>query len=497
MRQSALLRDALETPAFIVRPGAIEASRDELARICGLAGCRALYSLKALGLPDVLRLMVPRLAGFSASSLYEALLVRRVVGPHAEVQVTLPGLRERDCAELAGHCDAISFNSLSQSARLGGHFSHMRRGLRINPQISWINDERYDPCRKGSKLGEPVGNLRWLKALPPGIAGIHFHTTCEADDFSSLKPTIERLQCEIPHILAEISWINLGGGHGWRAPGAAGQLIEATALLRSTAIDDVYIEPGAAIVRDGGTFVASVVDLIDADGGTVAVLDTSVNHMPEVFEYSDLPGIEPEVLGHRDDLPAGEGFAYVLAGSTCLAGDLFGTYRFTEPLAIGSRVEFPAMGAYSLVKAHMFNGQPLPNIYLERGDGTVVLRRAASFRDFADLNHMAGDGSIGDISPSSDNEEGLVDAISTRSRYGSPCQARAIGSCRTSRPISARTFPPTPCRCASPPPERAKATSIARSASSPAWRTTTRRGRARYWIFVLARTRAASGSRQC
>ena len=387
-RQSAISRDALETPAFIVRPGAIAASRDELARLCGLAGCRALYSLKALGLPDVLQLMVPQLAGFSASSLFEALLVRHAVGPHAEVQVTWPGLRERDCAELARHCDAISFNSLSQSARLNGYFSGVRTGLRVNPQIS-IGDERYDPCRKGSKLGEPVRNLRRLKALPPGISGIHFHNNCEADDFSGLKPTIERLQCEIPHILAEISWINLGGGYGWRAPGAAGQLIEATALLRSTAIQDVYIEPGAALVRDGGVFVASVVDLIDTDGGTVAVLDTSVNHMPEVFEYCDLPGIEPDVLGHRDDLPAGEGFSYVLAGSTCLAGDLFGTYRFAEPLAIGSRVLFPAMGAYSLVKAHMFNGQPLPNIYLERGDGTVVLRRASSFEDFAALNLMA------------------------------------------------------------------------------------------------------------
>ena len=181
-------------------------------------------------------------------------------------------------------------------------------------------------------------------------------------------------------------------------------------MLRSTAIQDIYIEPGASLVRDGGVFVASVVDFIDTDGQSVAVLDTSVNHMPEVFEYCDLPDIEPDVIGHRDDLPAGEGFGYVLAGSTCLAGDLFGSYRFAEPLAIGSRVVFPAMGAYSLVKAHMFKGQPLPNIYLERGDGTVVLRRASSFKDFAGINHMHGDGLIGDISPSSDNEEGSVDA---------------------------------------------------------------------------------------
>ncbi len=409
-RQSAIASDAVETPAFIVRPGAIAASRDELARLCGLAGCRALYSLKALGLPDVLRLMVPQLAGFSASSLFEALLVRHVVGPRAEVQVTSPGLRERDCVELVRHCNAISFNTLSQSARLACYFSGTRTGLRINPELSRIDDERYDPCRKGSKLGEPISNLKRLKALPPGISGIHFHNNCEADDFSGLKATIERLQCEIPHILAQISWINLGGGYGWCSSVAGRQLIEATAMLRSNGIQDIYIEPGAALVRDGGAFVASVVDLIDTDGRTVAVLDTSVNHMPEVFEYSDMPDIEPEVLGHRDDLPAGEGFSYLLAGNTCLAGDLFGSYMFAEPLAISSRVVFPAMGAYSLVKAHMFNGQPLPNIYLERSDGSVVLRRASTFADFASINHVADDNSIAAILPGRDNKEGLADA---------------------------------------------------------------------------------------
>ena len=162
-------------------------------------------------------------------------------------------------------------------------------------------------------------------------------------------------------------------------------------MLRSTAIQDIYIEPGASLVRDGGVFVASVaVDFIDTDGQSVAVLDTSVNHMPEVFEYCDLPDIEPDVIGHRDDLPAGEGFGYVLAGSTCLAGDLFGSYRFAEPLAIGSRVVFPAMGAYSLVKAHMFNGQPLPNIYLERGDGICCAAPGFELRRTSPgINHMA------------------------------------------------------------------------------------------------------------
>jgi hypothetical protein len=68
------------------------------------------------------------------------------------------------------------------------------------------------------------------------------------------------------------------------------------------------------------------------------------------------------------------------------------------------------MGAYSLVKAHMFNGQPLPNIYLERSDGSVVLRRASTFADFASINHVSDDNSVGAILPGRDNKEGLADA---------------------------------------------------------------------------------------
>jgi hypothetical protein len=146
--------------------------------------------------------------------------------------------------------------------------------------------------------------------------------------------------------------------------------------------------------------------------------------MPEV-EYGDLPGIEPEVLGHRDDLPAGEGFGYILAGSTCLAGDLFGTYQFVEPLMIGSCVVFPGMGAYSLVKAHMFNGQPLPNIYLEMGDGSVMLRRASNFTDFAGINHLTG------ILPSATTRR-IVNAL-YEEQIRISCQPKAISSCRTSR----------------------------------------------------------------
>ena len=50
-------------------------------------------------------------------------------------------------------------------------------------------------------------------------------------------------------------------------------------------------------------------------------------------------------------------------GCTCLAGDIFGEYCFNKPVAIGDRVTFSHVGAYSLIKANRFNGYNFPDIY--------------------------------------------------------------------------------------------------------------------------------------
>ena len=67
---------------------------------------------------------------------------------------------------------------------------------------------------------------------------------------------------------------------------------------------------------------------------------------------------------------------------TCLAGDVFGEYAFDEPLEIGSRVIFANVGAYTLVKAHMFNGVNLPSIYAYTTEGKLELKKRFTYEDF-------------------------------------------------------------------------------------------------------------------
>ena len=136
---------------------------------------------------------------------------------------------------------------------------------------------------------------------------------------------------------------------------------------------EVYIEPGNALVGKAGYLVSTVIDTYLSDSQRIAVLDTSVNHLPEVFEYQ----IKPEVIGMLEH----SGHAVTLVGSTCLAGDVFGEYQLEHELNIGDKIIFKHVGAYSLIKASRFNGYALPTVY-QMHAGELNLLKQDSYHDF-------------------------------------------------------------------------------------------------------------------
>lgn len=370
----------VETPAFVYDESRILAAALRASKAASQAGCKVLYSLKSFAMVGGLQLLADRVAGFAASSVFEARLARQVLGASGQVHANVPAASEDDIANLNTLSDYITLNSLSQWNRLQPLVKNASCGLRLNPQLSFVSDPRYDPCRIGTKLGVAPDRLICARkndtSLASNLRGIHFHSNCDSEDFGQLYETTCHLHDTLgAAVFGRLDWVNLGGGYLFVEGQDVSGLTSAVQLLTDKYPLQVFIEPGASIVRDAGYLIATILDILSSDEQRVAVLDTSVNHLPEAFEYE----YDPEVV----DSIADGAHVYTLAGNSCLAGDLFGRYAFAEPLTIGARVIFRNVGAYSIVRANTFNGIGLPSVYALTPAGQTVLKRRFTYEDFS------------------------------------------------------------------------------------------------------------------
>jgi carboxynorspermidine decarboxylase len=368
------LTDAnLASPAFVLDEAQLLHNLQTLADLRQHSGCKVLYSIKSLPFSTVLSLAKPYVDGFSVSSLFEAKLADESLAKAGGIHLTTPGLRADELDELAGLCTHISLNSLSQQQRYTPQLAAQTSvGLRVNPKLSFVKDDRYNPCRQHSKLGVDIDEL-WLSADWAQIQGLHVHTNFSATDTAPLLETVAKLKRYLGVNLHKLHWLNLGGGYLYNQIKDLPAFIAQIGELKDTFGLEVYIEPGKAVLENVAYLVTTVIDIFVSDGKTIAILDTSVNHHPEVFEYQ----IKPALCQHD---PQGRHRA-ILAGSTCLAGDVFGEYRFTKPLRLGDKVVFPNIGAYSLVKASRFNGYNLPSIYVYHSGALTPVKHYA-YQDY-------------------------------------------------------------------------------------------------------------------
>lgn len=350
----------LSTPAFVYDLALIARAGERLRSLSDDTGIRFTYSIKACALPPVMLSLLPFVTGFSVSSLFEAKLVTEALGSamgEKTLHVTAPVYSQSDVLSLSNLCGYVVFNSLpqlnslSESARANASV-----GLRVNPGVSFVEDVRYDPCRPSSKLGVSLGLLAAddaLNGLP--IDGLHFHSNSGSSQLSQLVETARVLRGAIPEVLDRVSWINMGGGYYYDDESARLRLREATDSLSGAGSMEFFMEPGEYLVGDAGFLATRVLDIFRSGNKRIAIVDGTLNHVPECFEYQ----FEPDAIGHDE----GAEHEYVVAGCSCLSGDLFGTYRFSRPLQVEDVVVFAGVGAYSAVKSNPFTGIPLPTVY--------------------------------------------------------------------------------------------------------------------------------------
>lgn len=360
----------LQTPYYLIDKSRLLDNLRKIAYVREQSGARSLLALKCFATWSVFDLMQEYMDGTTSSSLYEVRLGRQKF--RGETHAYSVAWSDHEIAEVLQNCDKIIFNSISQLERFEVPSAGRARGLRVNPGVSSSSFELADPARPFSRLGE--SDPARIEAVIDRLSGLMFHNNCENGSFEVFDRLLCHIEARFGHLLHRVEWVSLGGGIHFT--GEAYPLDDFCLRLRRFADTygvQVYLEPGEAAITQCASLETTVVDVLE-NGKPIAVVDSSIEaHMLDLLIYR----LNARRLDDTGD------FHYLVCGKSCLAGDIFGEFRFPKPLRIGDRISFADAAGYTMVKKNWFNGLTMPAIVLKQLDGSTEVVRTFSFDDYA------------------------------------------------------------------------------------------------------------------
>ncbi len=361
----------LTTPYYLIDENKLQKNLKVIQQVREASGAKSVLALKCFSTWGVFNLMRQYLDGTTSSSLFEARLGYEKFGK--EVHAYSVGFSKSDIKAVRKFADKVIFNSISQLTAYHDDVRGIKLGLRVNPGISYSHYDLADPARKNSRLG--VTNNNELKKVSSLLSGLMFHFNCENDDVENICTAIDQIGKKYGALLKKMEWISFGGGISFTKEEYSLDLFcEKLKNFSEKFGIQIYLEPGEAAITHCAELVTTVLDVIHNEIDIV-IVDASIEaHMLDHLIYRTSPKIaSPESGAHR----------MMIAGRTCLAGDVFGEYDLNKRLAIGDEVRIAADAAgYTMVKKNWFNGLPMPAIVVHRLDGTMETLRKFGYKDF-------------------------------------------------------------------------------------------------------------------
>lgn len=369
----------IPSPCFVMEEELLRKNLELIKSVKDRAGINIILAFKAFALWKSFPIIREYIPHSTASSIYEAQLAYEEMGSLAHT--FSPAYTPDNFPLFIKYSSHITFNSINQFNRFYPETKKYRKkvscGIRINPEYSTVETDLYNPCAPGSRLGVTADKLG--DKLPEGIEGLHFHTLCESSSFE-LEKTLEQIEKKFGHLLPEVKWLNMGGGHLMtRKDYDTGHLIK---LLKDFKLRhpnlELIMEPGSAFVWQTGVLVSTIVDIVENKGIKTAILDVSFAcHMPDCLEMPYKPHIRGAYQEPIAGLPT-----YRMGGNSCLSGDFVGEWSFDEPLSIGDKIIFEDMIHYTIVKSTMFNGIPHPTLALWTQNNQLDIYRQFDYEDY-------------------------------------------------------------------------------------------------------------------
>lgn len=359
----------LQTPYYLIDKTKLLRNMEKIAYVREKSGAKALLALKCFATWSVFDFMAEFMDGTTSSSLYEVRLGHEKFG--GETHAYSVAYADYEIDEVVSHADKIIFNSIGQLERFADKASGIVRGLRLNPQVSSSTFDLADPARPFSRLGE--WDVAKVEKIMDRISGFMIHNNCENNDFGLFDQMLGQIEEKFSSLLSRAEWVSLGGGiHFTGENYPLDQFCDRLKQFSEKYGVQVYLEPGEASITKSTTLEVSVLDTL-FNGKNLAIVDSSIEaHMLDLLIYRENAKVAPNEGEH----------SYMVCGKSCLAGDVFGEFKFENELKVGDRVSFQDAAGYTMVKKNWFNGVKMPAIAIKELDGSIRTVREFDFVDY-------------------------------------------------------------------------------------------------------------------
>ncbi len=359
-----------ETPYYLINEERLIKNLRKIQQVRENSGVKSVLALKCFSTWPVFEVMRQYMDGTTSSSLYEAKLGYEEFGK--EVHVYSVAFSREEITELKKYANKIIFNSISQLKTFYSEANCLDRGLRLNPQMSYSDYDLADPARRYSRLG--VIDCQSALEVSALINGVMFHYNCENEDFDNFSALLDNISDAYSDLLFQLDWVSLGGGIYFTLDDYPLEKFSEKLKAFSEYFNiQVYLEPGETAITDSACLVTTVLDVVHNELD-IAIVDSSIEaHMLDLLIYREPAEIKDASQGKHH---------YMIAGKSCLAGDIFGDFYFDHPLKAGDRVHIADAAGYTMVKMNWFNGLKMPSIIVKRLDGRYDVIKSFGYQDF-------------------------------------------------------------------------------------------------------------------
>ena len=384
-----LIASEFGTPCYVYSRAALAAAYTEFDTAFDGREHLVCYAVKANSNLAILNLFASLGSGFDIVSAGELHRVLKAGGDPGKVVFSGVGKRPDEMrAALAAGILCFNVESEAELKVLNQVARDMNKtapvSLRVNPDVDAKTHPYISTGLKENKFGIPFEEAEAVYVLAQSLAnirvsGLDCHIGSQLTDLDPFVEACGKMLGLLDRLEArgfQIDHLDLGGGLGisysHETPPPAREYVAALRACVNRRGQRILIEPGRALVGNGGLLLTRVEYLKHTPHRDFAIVDAAMNDLmrPALYDayHEILPVNGPKNVSSK---------SYQVVGPVCETGDFLGHDR-NLALSQGDLLAIMSAGAYGMSMSSNYNTRPRAAEVMVDGDQCHLIRERES-----------------------------------------------------------------------------------------------------------------------